>query len=537
MPALGRRLLLASSLLLPGCAKIQSLLGLDGDDPKPEENKDKAPQPETKAAAADDDGGAPPEPLVQATRKLRFPGKSTEHMGFDLSKLSSLYALAGAVEVPEWSDTGHGPPRIVRDDDLRSSWSCTLAPDQTCAIGIHFPNEADVEVLRLQLRSPAEDPKYARPRRIRVHTGPGWAEATVPNEDGPWHLALGEPITTRNLSVEIIETHGEGAVHIAELEVYGRRGSPRAPLELQPDRRVVSLREPVWSRRSRTHTASTGFVEEVDVDARLRRVIEGSALFGQRGDRLMLVERLLWTTCDDHQAAYDLLDTKTRVVMPMGDMGGFGRQIFRHADGLGFAVAQIDGQEGSVQAVVIDHDRYEHRTSNRLDRRTPHELLRSWKFEPDPLLRADATAPTNPPASCGAARIEQLDALRPHLPRRTKIIADQWHSCSLDNGYQVLMSTMGECGKQWHVAVLDSEGGLMGERSGKESNSHFRLRRLDSETILIERWGDDDRPSAMLVDSDGPHDVAGTVALSQRPPAGCRTSCGLDFADLTAPKR
>ncbi len=529
----GRRcVLLAIAVTLPACGKIKGLLGMSDGNDKPPPAKEAPKEPTPTVAPIED--AAPPEPLVRADRKLRFPLKSSEQMGFDLSKLSELYALAGAVEVPEWSRPGDGAARLVRDDDGYTTWSCTPADTESCALGIHFPRDAGAEMIRVQFSSPTENEAHARPRRVRVHTAQGFAETTLPEKDGPWHLGLGEPITTRNVILEILDTYGEGTVPVAEFEVFGRTGTARPPLEIEPDRRVVSILPPVWRRRSRTHTAGTAFIEQVDVDGKLTRLVPGTALLGRAGDRLMLIERMEWTLCNDNQTVYDLLDRKTRVIVPLGDMGGFGGDIHRHSQGLGFAMAHIDGLEGSVQAVVIDDDRFEHRTSNRLERRTPQQLLKDWGFEPEPMDRADAGTLADPPAGCGAARIDQLDALRPMLPKRTKLVASQWHTCSLGGGTQLLMTTQGDCGREWRIAVLDGENSLIREHSAKESGAHIRLRRLDGEAMLVELWGSKDRPTVRLVDIDGVRAIEGTTTLSLRPPADCRKHCGARFEDLRA---
>lgn len=546
-PALGsmstslRRLLVSSALalplLLPGCAELESLLGLD-DEQSGQGKRGEAKQ-QGKAAPSPDAtkpdagvGSAPPEPLVRSDRKLRFPGKSGEHMGFDLDKLSKLHALAGAVEIPEWSSPGDGTERSVRDDDLRTAWSCRVRPEQPCAIGIHFPEPAEVEAVRLYAIPPGAEGQRARLGRVRLHTASGWAEARMANEDGPWHVLLGEPVLTRNVSLEILETYGDGPLHLAELEVYGRSGVARDPLVVDPAHVVVTFDEPVWRQKLRTSTAGPAFVETVDVDGRLRRLLPGSALVGRPGDRMMLVERASWSTCRDHQGAYDLLDTHTRVVVPLGDMGGFAGDVFRHTKGLGFAIGVADGYEAHVQGVVLDEGAYERRSTDRLDQRKPAELLGAWGMDVAPLPHADARPLDDPPTGCGPAEASVLEDLRASLPRRGSLVAGPWHACRMDDGSRLLVTTAGPCGKQWQVAVVDAENELVGERSGKQAGTHARLRRIDDGTFLVELWGRDDRPRLLMAESNGLVDVGDTTAFSLRPPAGCREPCGVGFEDL-----
>jgi hypothetical protein len=518
-------------LLLGGCDKLESILGLDED---AVDDAGKAPPaaPLDVPAAEGGNDSAAPQPLVRADRKLRFPGKSGEHMGFDLDKLSKLRALAGAVEVPEWSSPGEGTERHARDDDLRTAWRCRVRPEQPCAIGIHFPEPAELEVVRIYAIPPGDGVPRARPKRVRLHTADGWAEARVSAEDGMWHVLLGEPVLTRNASLEILEVHGDGPLHLAELEAYGRTGVPREPLVVDLARTVVSFEAPVWRQKLRTSNAGPAFIESVDVDGRLLRRLPGTALVGRGGDRMLLIERAIWSTCNDHQGAYDLLDTHTRVLVPLGDMGGFPGDVFRHAGGLGFAIGRANDYAAAVQGVIFDEGAYERRVTDRLEERDLGKLLADWGVEPEPLTHDDARSLAAPPDGCGPAEAAALDALRTHLPRRTKLVAKQWHACRMDDGGTLLLTTGGPCGKQWHMVVLDADGALVDQRAGKQAGMHARMRRLDGGSVLVELWGSDDRPRLWLAEGDGLADVGEATAFSLRPPAGCRKQCELGFEDL-----
>lgn len=426
-PALPRRLLVLGALLvLPGCAKLQELLGSDETPPR----RSSETEGEVQRPPDIGDGSGPPEPLVRAERKLRFPGKSGEHMGFDLTRLSRLFALAGAIEIPEWSHAGRGTARMVRDDDLRTAWVCELAPERACAVGIHFPRKAEAEAIRLFAATPAKGP-HARPKRVRIHTDEGWAEAKLADEDGLWNVQLGEPARTRNLTLEIMETYGDGPVHLAELEVFGHGGTPRPALAFDMSRRGVSFQSPVWKKKSSTNTAGVAFVEFVDVDGRMQRLLPGTALIGRTGDRLMLIERAGWSTCDDHQGSYSLLDTKTRVIAPLGDMGGFAGNVFRHTEGLGFAMGRIDGDDPEVQGVVLDEHKYERRSTSRLERREPRDLLAAWNVTDEMLSRGDSLAMGDPQVSCEPAEAEALETIKSSLPRRSKTQLAHWSMCDL----------------------------------------------------------------------------------------------------------
>ncbi|MCA9706384.1 MAG: Ig-like domain-containing protein, partial [Myxococcales bacterium] len=245
---------------------------------------------------------------------------------------------------------------------------------------------------------------------------------------------------------------------------------------------------------------------ETDAEG-LARMSVGVTSAGQ----LLLVEHADWSTCDDHQGTYELLDTETRVMVPLGDMGGFAGQVFRHTEGLGFAMGRIDGDDAQVQAVVIDEGQYERRTTNRLERSEPREKLAAWSIDDTPLSRSDAHPAGHPSLGCEPATAERLDALASSLPKRSKLDPAQWSACPLGEGSWLLVSPGDPCGKEWHVAVIDDEGAVVGALAGKEPESHLRLRRLDGETLLVEQWGSKDAPRLFQADRSSLVQVEGTL--------------------------
>ena len=126
--------------------------------------------------------------------------------------------------------------------------------------------------------------------------------------------------------------------------------------------------------------------------------------------------------------------------------------------------------------------------------------------------------------------MEDLAALEPQLPKRTRIVAEQWIGCSLGGGSRLLMTTGGDCGREWHVGVIDGEGEKLGLVSGKEAGTHLRLRRLDGEAMLVELWGSKDDPRLLLADVDGVREL-GRAGLSLRAPASCRKDCGAELGE------
>ena len=439
-------------------------------------------------------------------------------MGFDLDKLSRLRALTGAVEIPEWSSPGEGTERLVRDDDLRTAWSCRVRPEQPCAIGIHFPEPAELEAVRLYAIPRGEKGARSRLKRVRLHTTDGWAEARMADEDGAWHVLLGEPVRTRNVSIEVLETWGDEPLELAELEVYGRSGVARDPLVVDPSRVVITFDGPVWRQKLRTSTAGASFVETVDVDGRLRRLLPGSALVGRLGDRMLLVERASWSTCDDHQGAYDLLDTQTRVVVPLGDMGGFPGNVFRHAGGLGFAIGTASGYEVHVQGVVLDESTYERRITDRLELRKPAELLSAWGMEATPLVHDDAHPLDDPPSGCAPAKAAVLrlpDGVKvegPHLQASRRIVTtanilEDDFRLSLPTG---TVSAEGYTGFVAKVQAVD-DGTALFVRGGDYTETKVFL----NDAVLLNPAIDPARRARRIV-------LQGEIPSVVNPPPGCR---------------
>lgn len=541
--------LLLVTLSLPSCDLLKGAAG--GDD-----GGDNEPAVGTGAAAADDDGGAATalaEPLTRAKRRLRFIGKASEHLGWKLTSLSKMYSLAGAVEVPDWSPEGSGDIRTTRDDNLYTSWDCEASPDKTCAFGIHFPAPAIVTVVRINA-SPhgADKPNdFGRVRTIRVHTDEGWAEDNFVPEYEDLYLQLGEPVTTRNLTVEIIDLQrrSDSRVRIAEFDVFGPEGEARAPIDIEAAALYTRLGTPTWKRSGPERRLNGANIEYTDANGRPNRLIAGSAAFVS-GDRFLLIEQLTQTKCKSHLGGYTMLDLKTHVRIPLGDLGGAPADVWPHKDGLGFAAGYVDENRTSVHAAVLDNGNYQRKKSSRASRDTYHELFAGWGVDEARLPRGDGRTVDDPPDQCNAATAEQFERLErarsapaPASPKKKKRSKrskqlggppDRWLACELGDGV-IAMSSSGEpCGKRYEIAVLDAKGTLIAHTADNAKGSRLRVRRVAEHELMIEALSDDD-VQVFSVHSDSIESLGMGTALAVSPPASCRDRCDTPFVNPRAP--
>jgi hypothetical protein len=269
----------------------------------------------------------------------------------------ALYALEGTAMTPSWAEAG-ADPAAARDDDLLTSWSCTRSGEaRPCGLGLALPEEAEVHIIRLfpgAGTSHAEFRAHARPRKVRVHTDMGWADASVKRGWDHRHILLPAGIVTRTVAIEILETRPgrtDSSVHVAELELFGVSGKARGPFEIEPRAAIVRFESRAWKDEDEElATVTPSFVELADGRGGARRLVRGTGLAGRPGDRFMLVERATGMHCPrgsyhTSSGAYTLVDTKTRLFWDVGALGGVRALVFRHPEAIGFATARRDGSE------------------------------------------------------------------------------------------------------------------------------------------------------------------------------------------------
>lgn len=522
-------LLLASIASLPACDR----LGL-GDPPiegsaDTEQLEDAPPrEPVSKPVPAPvglDPGALPP--LERAKKKLVFPAKGAEHLGFNLQALEGVHALAGAIEIPEWAAPGDGDTRAMRDDDFGDSWSCTPDPQRKCAVGVHLATPAQVKAVRIYGLAPG--PKALsegrRIAKVRLHTDEGWADAELPDEISFGYVLLGKPVTTRSVIVEVLETRGRDKlpIRIADLEVYGIGGTARDPIELDPARTIVRDDGPTWTKGHDGWTHGAAFLELLADDGTTRRVMPGTAIYGHAADRIQLVEMLDWTDCRTHRGTYYMLDRITRVLAPVGDLGGLGGQVYRSRNGLGFASGYVDEGFARLSGIVREGDAYKHRRTQRVSDIAGPQQLVAWEMDSEAAMHGGA-AINEPLAGCALGSDDTVAALGKASGAKAIAKPGEWMVCELGGQLRAFVTDHGPCGKSWELTVLDGNDRVVSTRSGKRKGARIRLRRWSDDALLAEIGGDDDAVELVRVDAQAITPL-GHVGLAALAPAACRSRC------------
>lgn len=543
----GRRARLWSSLLLAaavGCPRASDDEGAPARDPDVDEagpgDEDKG-DAQVRAdgpgdAAGDDEaGGSGDAPrssvIVRAETAAAVSAKGAKSLGFSLKKLVHLFALDATARVPDWGLAGETEPGWARDDDLYTAWTCRFDGEATCVLGLTLPEPARVEVLRLY---GAAGPRYAtyksHPRiaSVRVHTAAGYLDATVSDGAGHVYVRFDEPVETRTLAIEITGVHPgskDALVHLAEVEVYGTDGAPRAPLEFDPELAWTNWETEVWAGEGQ-HTARQLFIDYAvpgqppgeDGRPATKRLLRGTAVFGRSDDDYVLLERMYGSDCDDHRGSYVLLDRRNRMVYPLGELGGAGGQVFRHAAGRGFAVGWTERGRASLKGVVEEAGDLEWR---RLEAgEDPAARLAAWGFDPEPLPRGRTLG--SPPTGCHRAGATELGALQSatSLPAHADTDASHWLRCDVEGSS---LWVQGVCG-DGALAYLTRGRRLLGEHASVADDPRdrgFRVRRI-GDRMLVELSDSGGANSSLYwVTADAMVSLGEHAGLAARPPEAC----------------
>ncbi len=414
--------------------------------------------------APTDDVPAGPE-LQRAETPLSVGAKAAKHLGYDVKYHVGLYALAGRVTAAPWSAAGSSAPELARDDDLRTGWKCTPTPESPCALGLSSAAPLRVKAVRLFT---AHGPDYrdytggARIAKVRVHTDAGHADVAL--DGAPHHemIVFAEPVQTHTLTVEVLEsTPGKrGAeIVIAELDAIGPEGPARPPLDLDPSRSFVTYETDPWkSRGAGDHIARMVFVEVLSDDGKPMRIARGSALLGRKGDRFLLLERLSTAKCDPSpwaqtEGSWWLLDQHTRMLLPLGTMGGVPATVRVHPEGLGFA---FQHRTGLPHAVVLEDGgpKIHHPKKKATDATA---LLAAWGFVEAPVLRRGGWRLPELPTTCSAAT-DHADALAAALGREAKPArAEDFFVCRIGDTTAAIIGSRGTCGSDWSLVAASSD--------------------------------------------------------------------------------
>lgn len=479
----------------------------------------------------------PPPPLERAKRKLAYAARGATHLGFNLQGLKGLRALAGALEVPAWAVEGEGEVGRMRDDDLRTAWTCELDPYKPCALGMHLGDDAQLQAVRLFAAAEGKAfDKQPRPAKVRIHTDDGWVDVELPDVRDYVYVVFGKPIATTAVTIEGLEYHGpkRGDLQVAEVEIYGLGGTAREPLELDPSKMVVQLDTPAWSKERDAWSRGASFLERLADDGTHTRVMPATAIFGHRDDRIQLVEHLDGTDCRSHRGLYFLLDRETRVMAPVGDLGGLGSLVFRAHDGLGYVSGYVDDESARLSGVVLDGDVLRHRRTQRLSDSDGPGVLGDWGMDRDPVPRPGS--PSNRPLDdCTLGSDESMAAFVAATKAKPKSVEKpaEWMICELGEGMRVYLSDHGPCGKAWDLIVL-GEQGVVAKQGGHRNGARLRLQRRGSRELLVELGGSDDAVEMMRVTPNGITSL-GTTEFAASAPAACRKRCDDVLRNPAAP--
>ena len=527
-------MLLATALATAGCGEIGRWLGDGGDDEAHADGGAIIPkrQPDLGGSKA-----LPPRPLERAERKMDYPAKDASHLGFNLQALSKTYALAGAVEVPAWAKEGIGDPLVTRDDDVASAWRCTADETVPCAFGMSFPEPARVSAIRLWAKAPHEPNDHARVSELKVHTDRGWVKARFGEEQDFVYVIFGRPVETTQLTVEFLDVHAGHKSHeiwLGDIEAYGDRGATRPPLEVDPTAVVVRHEKPNWKRTGHERLLSPTHLELVRPDATAIRLGPGSTIYGRPGDRLLLVEQLLQTVCNVHKGRYFALDTKTRMWIPLGDLGGMLGDVYRQESGEGWVVGFADDEHPKMQAVLLEDGVYTRRKTQRMSSTTTAEYFAQWRIPVQTSPRG-GVSPRQVTGPCQAATAETIAPLTKAYDGKVGPLG-QWSVCELGAGHFAYLFDGGGCGKRWDVRVVSDNGRAVAARSGKSpKGAAIHVRPSEALGLLVEVTSDD-ASTSYLGRSDDIVDLPPNTALAVRAPVSCGERCDAPFVNPRGPE-
>lgn len=461
------------------------------------------------------------ETLELARSDGRLPGgaKGEKHLGWDLDRIAALQGLDARAGVPAWGVNAEGA-ELARDDDLLTSWACEPTSESPCAIGLSFPEPVELSVLRLYAAAGPGWKEYSsspRLEKVRVHTDAGSAVATINDGAGHRYIELERPVRTASVTLEVVSTQGgnKGPIRVAELEALGT-GPARAPLEFDPERVYVNYVNSDWKKNeSGTHIVRQAFLEVQREGASPLRFMRATGLYGRRGDRFLLVERMYKTDCRYNGGSYVLIDTERRTYYPLGTLGGVPGEVFRHADGYGFAVGHGDLRD--LRGAVFTGKDVETKEFPRNARDAASDYLDAWNMDTSPLPRGGVTM-DEAPANCSPVEASERASLSGALAADGD---EPMLHCNLESGAAIVASR--------GVAVVDESGQVLAEHPF-EGRGEDPLRIVatglgDHETrveLFIEARASTGANRVYRVHAAGVEPMAEDTALALRPPHTCK---------------
>ncbi|PRP95541.1 hypothetical protein ENSA5_38240 [Enhygromyxa salina] len=470
--------------------------------------------------------------ITKSSAASSVSAKGAKGLGFSIEKISHLFALKATAKVPEWGARGEGEAKLTRDDDLDTAWRCEFGGDAPCVLGLALPEKAKVEVLRLYT---ATGPRYrdykGHPHvaRVRVHTDAGFVEADLPEGANHAYVRFAAPVETQSLAIEVLGVH-EGnkdkQIHLAEVEVYGTEGVPRPPITLDPSLAWVGWETTTWGGADLDHKIRQLFVyfardgEDGEDGPPRRRFARATAVFGQLGDDYALFERLYGTKCEGASGNYMLFDKRNRMYYALGELGGAGAEVYRHAAGRGFAVGWMNDEgQFTVKGVVEEGGKLKWKRPPKAGVADGRAQLSAWGFDPDPLDRGVEHG--GAVAGChrgGAGELEPVIAAA-KLATGGELDPAAWMICSV--GGDTLYASA-PCGGHARAYQLDGAGKLIGEHESKDADARgLRLRRSGDQLFVELSSKQGDSSSLYLAEPGRLVELERNGGLAVRPPSTC----------------
>ncbi|MFV8749847.1 hypothetical protein ACNOYE_04800 [Nannocystaceae bacterium ST9] len=477
--------------------------------------------------------------VTQAKTPLAIKAKAGKALPSSLKKIQHLYALAASAKQPEWGATGEGEPKLSRDDDLDTAWTCKTGQATNCVLGFALPEPAKIEIVRIY---GAAGPRFrdytGHPRlgKVRVHTDAGFVEVTLPDGANHAYVLFDQPVETQTLAIELLDVHKgktDPSAHFADVEIFGTEGVPRTPIMLDPSQAWVSWETTAWDDGPQgKYTIRQTFIEFMRSEGPVaandpakpplsRRFLRATGVYGKAGDDYLLFERMFASTCDESEGSYLLFDRRNRMFYPLVDLGGIGAPVYRHREGRGFAAGWIDGERFTVKGIVEEAGELHWKRPPKQLPEDPLALLSEWGFETTPISRGGRLA--EPPAGCGKADAAAIDRLltAAKLPLGGEIDPASWLTCKVGTDTLFVSAMCDAPAQAYSISATDT---LVGKFVSKTADSRgFRLRRTEvGESLLLELTTEQGASSLLYwVDAGSFAQLEKAGGLLVRPPTGC----------------
>jgi hypothetical protein len=470
-------------------------------------------------------------PLVQSTAAATGKAKSEGQLGFDLAKLSELYALEGTPLAGTWGAEGTGELAAVRDDDLLTAWECPHTALRHCVAGLSFAEPVTLSSLRLFA---AAGPKYndyrahPRPKNIRVHTDAGWYDVKLGDGSTQNYINLTPAPTTKTVAIEVMDVHAgkkKPTIWFADLEAYGTSGPKRPALALDPSRVVISFETEAWKPEGTNNTIRIAFADELRTgEAKPRRFMRATAIHGQADDRFLVIERRFGTDCVAHRGSYLLLDRETRVLFPLGDKGAVPASVTLRSDGLGAMFVRAEDPDRG-KALVYEDDEVKRHSPKAKAGETTKQLAARLAFV-DAAVTRGGSQPGAAPAGCvaGMSDTALVDRVGTAIGL-TGLRASEASICTIEGGSRVVVGTDGAaCKPRWFAAVLGPAGEVVASNvapEGDADGAHFAA--MPGIGVILEGTRAAGATSDLYaLDAAGIRMIVKGGALAVREPLACR---------------